>query len=69
LRLLIGERKRVEADAYAETLRDALTPLARAGLTTRAIAAAVNDRGLRPPRGGAWQATQIMRLLSRLELR
>jgi DNA invertase Pin-like site-specific DNA recombinase len=65
----IGERARVEANAYAETLRDAVTPLAKDGLTTRAIAAALNDRGLKPPRGGAWQAPQIMRLLARLELR
>jgi Resolvase, N terminal domain len=65
----IGERKRVAADAYAETLRDAVAPLARAGLTTRAIAAELNDRGLKPFRGGAWQAPQIMRLLARLELR
>jgi hypothetical protein len=50
-------------------LRDAVTPLARAGLTTRAIAAVLNDRGLKPPRGGAWQSPQIMRLLARLELR
>jgi DNA invertase Pin-like site-specific DNA recombinase len=65
----IGERKRAEADAYAETLREAVTPLARAGLTTRAIAQALNDRGLKPPRGGAWQSPQIMRLLARLDLR
>jgi DNA invertase Pin-like site-specific DNA recombinase len=65
----IGERARVEANAYAETLRDAVTPLAKDGLTTRAIAKALNDRGLKPPRGGAWQAPQIMRLLARLQLR
>jgi DNA invertase Pin-like site-specific DNA recombinase len=65
----IGERKRVEADAYAETLREAVTPLAQAGLTTRAIAKELNDQGLKPPRGGVWQAPQIMRLLARLELR
>src|SRR6516225_416066 len=65
----IGERARVEANAYAETLRDAVTPLAKDGLTTRAIAKALNDRGLKPKRGGAWQSPQIMRLLARLELR
>jgi hypothetical protein len=40
----IGERARVEANAYAETLRDAVTPLAKDGLTTRAVAKALNDR-------------------------
>jgi hypothetical protein len=46
-----------------------VAPLGHAGLTTRAIAKALNDRGLKPPRGGVWQAPQIMRLLARLELR
>jgi hypothetical protein len=31
-------------------------PLALVGETTRAIAKALNDRGLKPPRGGAWPA-------------
>jgi DNA invertase Pin-like site-specific DNA recombinase len=65
----IGERRHLEANAYAETLREAVTPLARAGLATRTIATALNHRGLKPPRGGAWQATQIVRLLARLKLR
>jgi DNA invertase Pin-like site-specific DNA recombinase len=60
-------RNRDAADAYAETLRGAVTPLV--GQTTRAIARALNDRGLKPPRGGEWQSPQIMRLLARLKLR
>jgi hypothetical protein len=55
--------------AYAETLRETVAPLALAGQTTRAITQALNDRGLKPPRGGDWRATQIMRLLARLGLR
>jgi hypothetical protein len=46
-----------------------VAPLALAGETTRAIAQALNDRGLKPPRDGDWQATQMMRLLARLKLR
>jgi DNA invertase Pin-like site-specific DNA recombinase len=60
---------RAAAVAYAETLRETVTPLALAGATMRAIAKALNDRGLKPPRGGAWQSPQIMRLLARLKLR
>jgi hypothetical protein len=60
---------RAAAIAYAETMRETVAPLALAGETTRAIAQALNDRGLKPPRGGDWQATQIMRLLARLKLR
>jgi hypothetical protein len=50
-------------------LREAVTPLAKDGLTRRAIAKALNDRGLKPPRGGVGQSSQITRLLARLELR
>jgi hypothetical protein len=65
----LAAANRAAAHAYAETLREFVTPLAVAGQTMRAIAQALNDRGLKPPRGGEWQATQIMRLLSRLGLR
>jgi hypothetical protein len=50
-------------------LRETVAPLAAAGQTTRAIAQALNNRGIKAPRGGAWQAPHIMRLLARLKLR
>lgn len=62
----IGQRKRAAADAYAERLRAIVTPLA--GQTTRAIARVLNDRGVATPRGAAWQAPQVMRLMRRLGL-
>lgn len=65
----LASANRADADAYAETLREVVTPLAAAGETTRAIAKALNDQGLKPPRGGAWQSAQIVRLLARLGLR
>jgi DNA invertase Pin-like site-specific DNA recombinase len=65
----LASANRAAADAYAERLREAVTPLALAGETTRSIAKALNDRGLKPPRGGDWQAPQVMRLLARLKLR
>jgi hypothetical protein len=35
----------------------------------RAIAAALNERAIRTPRGvGEWQATQVARVLARLEM-
>jgi hypothetical protein len=42
---------RAAAHAYAETLCEFVTPLAVAGQMMRAIAQALNDRGLKP-RGG-----------------
>jgi DNA invertase Pin-like site-specific DNA recombinase len=60
----IGQRNRAAADAHAESLREIVTPLA--GQTTRAIAKALNDRGIPTPRGGQWQSPQVMRLLDRL---
>jgi hypothetical protein len=44
-------------------------PLALDGETTRAIAKALNDRGLAPPRGGVLAIAANQRLLARIELR
>ncbi|MBV9532135.1 MAG: recombinase family protein [Bradyrhizobium sp.] len=62
----IGERSRAIADMLAESLREVVTPLA--GQTMRAIAKVLNDRGIPTPRGGLWQAPQVMRLMNRLGL-
>src|SRR5215831_10682586 len=62
----IGKRNRAAADAHAESLRAIVTPLA--GQTTRAIAKALNERGVPTARGGYWQAPQVMRLMNRLGL-
>jgi DNA invertase Pin-like site-specific DNA recombinase len=62
----LGRRNRAAADTHAETLRAIVTPLA--GQTTRAIAKALNDRGIKTVRGGQWQSPQVMRLLDRLGL-
>ena len=45
---------RAAAVPHAEALREFVAPLAVAGQTTRAIAKALNDRGLKPPRGSEW---------------
>ena len=62
----IGRRKAAAADAFAEGLRTTVTPLA--GRPMRAIAATLNERGIRTARGAAWQPPQVMRLLDRLGL-
>jgi DNA invertase Pin-like site-specific DNA recombinase len=62
----IGKRNRAAADAHAESLREIVTPLA--DLSTRAIAAALNERGIATVRGGQWQSPQVMRLLDRFGL-
>jgi DNA invertase Pin-like site-specific DNA recombinase len=62
----IGARNRAAANAHAEKLRAIVTPIAN--LSTRAIAKALNERGIATVRGGQWQSPQVMRLLARLEL-
>jgi hypothetical protein len=60
----IDRRNRAAADAHSEGLRAVVAPLA--GLTTRTIAAALNERGIRTARGGRWQSMTVIRLLDRL---
>jgi DNA invertase Pin-like site-specific DNA recombinase len=60
-------RNRAAAVARAEELRKVVTPLAAQPM--RAIAQALNERGVKPLGGGAWQAPQVVRLLARLKLR
>jgi DNA invertase Pin-like site-specific DNA recombinase len=50
--------------AFAETLRDIVTPLAE--LSSRRIAAELNRRGIRTARGNQWHSAQVLRLLDRL---
>ena len=46
----IGRRKTAAADAFAEGLRETVTPLA--GQTMRAIAKALDEAGIKTARGG-----------------
>lgn len=65
----IAERNGAVADAYAEGLREVVAPLARLPeRPARAIAAALNDRGIRTTRGGEWRSMTGTRLLDRLGL-
>ncbi len=56
-----------QADAFAESLRTDIQTLTDAGIATpAAIAQALNERGVRTPRGGQWGTGQVIRILRRL---
>lgn len=55
------------ADARAADIAPTISKLRAAGVTSlRAIAAALNERGIPTPRGGQWQAGSVSQLLARL---
>jgi hypothetical protein len=62
-------RHRLRADARAADLADTIAELQAAGATSlRAIAAGLNERGIPTALGeGEWTATQVMRVLERLD--
>jgi DNA invertase Pin-like site-specific DNA recombinase len=58
------------ADAAAardEALRPVLLPMV--GQSSRAIAKALTDQGLEPPRGGVWSNKTVLRMMARLRLK
>ena len=63
------EARNERADARAADLSETIAELQAAGATSlRAIAAALNERGIPTARGdGEWTATQVMRVLERLD--
>ncbi|MHC2626354.1 DNA invertase Pin-like site-specific DNA recombinase [Bradyrhizobium huanghuaihaiense] len=61
----IGEARKAEADQHAEHFRPIIEPIRN--LPAKRISMILNDRGVTTPRGGKWQATQVIRLLSRLQ--
>jgi DNA invertase Pin-like site-specific DNA recombinase len=63
----IGRARQEEADVNAEPFRSILKPLRN--LPAKRISAILNDQGILTSRGGTWQATQVIRLLTRLEPR
>ena len=61
-----AEKQRAEADAFAANVLPILRQLQAAGANTpRAIAAALNERGIRTARGGAWHDSTVRNLLAR----
>lgn len=63
----IGRARQEEADVSAEQFRSVVEPLR--SLFAKRISVILNDRKILTARGGTWQATQVIRLLHRLEQR
>jgi hypothetical protein len=62
-----GEARQARASERAAELAPIVKDIQAAGVTSlRGIARALNERGISPPRGHGWQATQVRRLLARL---
>jgi hypothetical protein len=60
-------RIKAEASERAENLRAIVEDLRAQGITSvRGIAEALNNSGVRTPRGGDWHKTSTARLLERL---
>ena len=57
---------RDRSTAFAEGLRAIVMPMR--GNSSRAIAAALNDRGIKTPKGGSWSSVTALRLVNRLEI-
>jgi DNA invertase Pin-like site-specific DNA recombinase len=56
------------ADERAADIEPEIAEARAAGVTSaRGIASWLNDRGVKTARGGQWQATQVQRVLARLE--
>jgi hypothetical protein len=56
------------ADAFAIEIGPVIDAIRAEGTTSlRGIARALNRRGIASPRGGRWQASQLQRLLHRIE--
>ena len=60
----------VKANAHARALRVSgiVRPMKEAGTPLRAIAAHLNTAGVQTARGGEWQASQVKRVLDRLQV-
>lgn len=59
-----------KADSHAMDLKPVIEALGQEGMTSLgAIAAALNDRGMKTPRGGQWHKTSVSNLLARLAVR
>ena len=67
---VLGARKRIEADRFAETVRPAFIAARDAGCTSlREYAAHLSATNTPTPNGGRWYASNISLLLCRLGLR
>lgn len=61
----LGRARKEEADVHAQRLRTVIEPLRN--LPAKRISIILNERSIAAPRGGKWQATQVIRLFRRLD--
>ena len=57
--------KRAEADAFAARVLPTVSAMQATGLSLHQIAAGLTEQGIMTPRGGAWTATAVRRVLVR----
>jgi len=62
-----GAENKAAAEARDAALRPVLEPMV--GMSSRAIAKALTDQGIEPPRGGAWSQKTVLRIMARLGLK
>ena len=60
------EKRKADADAFAQQHQALFAELIAQGLTHRRMAEVLNERGVPAARGGAWTHGQVQRMLLRL---
>ena len=63
----LAARQAADAAARDEALRPVLVSMA--GQSSRAVAQALTEQGVEPPRGGAWSYQTVLRMMARLGLK
>lgn len=61
------EKRKADADQFAQQHADLFAELQAQGLTHRKMAEVLNERGIAAARGGAWTHGQVQRMLLRLQ--
>jgi len=66
---LRNKAREAKAIERAESIRDIITPMIISGSSLREIASGLNTAGLRTERGGTYQATTVLRVIKRLDVK
>jgi hypothetical protein len=59
------EARVAQADAFAASVQPMIRPLRACGMSLRAVAQILTERGVETPRGGAWTADAVRRAMMR----
>lgn len=65
----MAAKQAADAAARDEAVRPVLVEMQAKGLSSRAMAQALTERGHEPPRGGAWSYQTVLRMMERLGLK